>query len=62
MNRIANVVIAAALILIAVNMTYVNCHSTTSNEQPAAQIEEKVVQVVGRVTLPFDSTGYTRTC
>jgi len=57
MNKLTSAVIAVALIVIAVNMTYSNIPKTA--EKAPADIEEKVLPVMGRVTFPFDGYGAT---
>lgn len=56
MNRISATIIALALVVIALNMTYLNFE--TIPESPK-NVEEKVLPVIGRVSLVFDGLGTT---
>lgn len=55
-NRISNLVIAIALVAIAANMTYSNARKPATEPVKA---EERVVQVIGRVSSVFDGIGVT---
>ncbi|PJE74064.1 MAG: hypothetical protein COV01_03120 [Candidatus Taylorbacteria bacterium CG10_big_fil_rev_8_21_14_0_10_41_48] len=57
MKNIISSVIALALSVIAINMTYSNIHSTTTSIKNEVKMEQKVVRVVGRVTSVFDGLG-----
>ena len=56
--KFINGIIALALIAIAINMTYMT-YSTTHKmvSRPSNIGEERIAQVIGRVTLPFDGLG-----
>jgi len=48
-------IIAVALVIIALNMTYSNFHKPA--EKPSVELEQKVLPVIGRAWSTFDEFG-----